>query len=132
MFPGTVTDRGDKLESESALEKPEIGICSSFELVVLYSGFGSKRLGPGFTLAVLGSVGWNEMAAGPWLVLLTPVDSIWLFSVIPGLKLENGLGKRLGLVPWVVLELSLLPLLTVDLEMWLEPGVVRWDVGLRL
>lgn len=52
-------------------------------------------------------------------------------SVIPGLKLEKGLGKKLGLVPWIVLELSLLPVLTVDMEMWLEPGVIRLDVGLR-
>lgn len=61
------------------------------------------------------------MELGPWLVLLPRVD--WLSSAIPGLKLEKGLGRRLGLVPWIVLELSFLPELTVDMEMWLDPGV---------
>ena len=37
-----------------------------------------------------------------------------------------------GLVPWIVLELSLLPVLTADIEMKLEPVVVRWDVGMGL
>lgn len=65
MFPGIVTDRKDELESEAALNKPEMGlwkgfclrICSVLEPIVLYCGFGDKRLGLGFTLAVLSSVG---------------------------------------------------------------------------
>lgn len=140
MFPGTVTDGGDEPESEAALKKPEMGlwkglcirVCSVLELVGLYCGFDSKRLGLGFTLAIFASVGLNEMEPGPWLVLLPRVDSIWLSCTIPGVKLEKGFGRRLGLVPWIVLELSLLPVLTVDMELWLEPGVVRLDVCLRL
>ncbi len=140
MFPGTVTNRGDEPESEAALKKPETGlwngscfrVCPVLELVALYCGFDSKRLGLGFTLALFASVGLNEMETGPWLVLLPRVDSIWLSSAIPGLKLEKGLERRLGLVPWIGLELSLLPVLTVDMELWLETGVVGLDIGLRL
>ena len=65
------------------------------------------------------------MEVGPWLVLLTPVDSIWFSSVIPGLMLEKGLGVSFVLVPWMVLELLLLPVLT---ETGLESGVVGTDV----
>lgn len=72
------------------------------------------------------------MEPGPWLELPRGVDSIWLSSTKPGHKLEKGLGRTLGLVPCIVLKLSLLPVLTVDMEMWLESGVVRLDVDLRL
>lgn len=72
------------------------------------------------------------MEVGSWLVLLAKVDSIWLSSLMTGLKLERGLGTRLGLGPWIVLELPLVSLLKVDIEMWLEPGEVRLDAGLRL
>lgn len=68
------------------------------------------------------------MKVGPWLVLLTPVDSIWFSSVIPGLMLEKGLGISFVLVPWMVLELLLLPVLMVDMETGLESGVVGTDV----
>lgn len=77
VFPGTVTNRGYELESEAALKQPEMGlwkrsffrISSVLELVAWY-GFDSKRLGLEFTLAALGSVGWNEMKPGPWVVLV--------------------------------------------------------------
>lgn len=62
-------------------------------------------------------------------MFLSRVDSICLSSVIPGLK---GLGRGSGLVPWTLLELSFRPVPTVDIEMWLEPGVARLDVGLRI
>lgn len=72
MFPGTVTDKGDDVESEAAPKEPEIGLwkgsclrtCSVLELAALYCGFDSKKLRLGFILAVLGSVGWNEMKMG--------------------------------------------------------------------
>lgn len=55
---------------------------------------------------------------GPWLVLL--------YSATTGLKIEKGLGTGLGLLLWTVSELK------VDMEMWLEPGRIGRDVGLRL
>lgn len=61
------------------------------------------------------------MEPWPWLVLVTKEDSICLFSVISGLKIEVGLERMLGLVPRI--ELSLVLLLKVDMEMWPEPGV---------
>ena len=77
MFPGTVTERGDELESEAALKSPETGprkgSCSLLELDALY-GYDRKRPG-------------NEMELGPWLVFLPRVD--WLSSVVPGLMLEK-------------------------------------------
>lgn len=62
VFPGTVTDRVDELEFEAALQEAEMGlwkkscfrIGSVLEMVAL---FDSKRLGRGFTLSGVGSVG---------------------------------------------------------------------------
>lgn len=77
MFPGTVTERGDELESEAALKSPKTGprkeSCSVLELDALY-GYDIKRPG-------------NEMELGSWLVFLPRVD--WLSSAVPGLAPEK-------------------------------------------
>lgn len=46
---------------------------------------------------------------------------------MPGLKEETESESRLGSEPWIVLELSLVPLVEDDAVTWPEPGV-----GLRL
>lgn len=108
-FPGTVTDRRDERESEAVLKKPAMGL----------------------SLGVLGPVGWVGFEAGPWLLALTPVDSIWSSSAIPGLKLEEGFWRKSGVVPWIALEPSSLPVGTADMEMRLTPWGARLDVGPR-
>lgn len=137
VFPGTVADRWDRLWSEDelivlgwdGLNGSCFVVCTVLRLVTWKSRSDCRGLG---LEIVLGSVGLRELELGPWLVLFTLLAPVWLTSELLGLELGTGLGGRLGKVPWIVLELLLVPLLAVNIEMWLEPGVVILDAGLRL